>query len=64
MTMTISRELRLSGLWEQQGHQSSCEQQGRHQQDGDGAVGVHQLSEHDVAHDGCHSAHSGEEAQR
>lgn len=58
-----SGELRLLGLGEQQSHESCGEEQKGHQQNGHGAVGVHQLAEDDVPCDGCHAAHSREEAQ-
>lgn len=58
-----SGELRLLGLWQQEGHEPCGEEQERHQQNWDGAVWIHHLAEDDVASDGCHSAHSGEEAQ-
>lgn len=58
-----SRELCLLGLWQQEGHESRDEEQEGHQQNWDGAVCVHQLAKDDVPRDGCHSAHSREEAQ-
>lgn len=58
-----SGELRLFGLWEQQSHQSSGQQQNRHQQHRYSTVSVHQLSKDDVGHDRRHSAYSGEEAK-
>lgn len=58
-----SRELCLPGLWKQKTHQSSSEQQGWHQQDGDSTVCVHQPSKDQVTHDGCHSAHACEETK-
>lgn len=58
-----SGELRLLGLWEQESHESCAEEQKGHQQNWHGAVCVHQLAEDDVPRDGCHSAHSREEAQ-
>lgn len=58
-----SCKLGLPGLRQQQSHQSSCEQQGRHQQDGNSAVRVHQLPKDYITHYCCHSAHSGEEPQ-
>lgn len=58
-----SGELCLFGLWEQQSHQSSGQQQSRHQQHRYSTVGVHQLSKDDVGRDRRHSAYSGEEAE-
>lgn len=58
-----SGELGLLGLWEQESHQSSGQQQNRHQQHRYSTVGVHQLSEDNVGRDRRHSAHSGEEAE-
>lgn len=58
-----SGELCLLGLWEQESHQSSGQQQERHQQHRYSTIGVHQLSEDDVGRDGRHSAHPGEEAE-
>lgn len=58
-----SGELSLLGLWKQESHQSSGQQQSRHQQHRHGAVRVHQLPEGHVTHDGRHSAHSCEETE-
>lgn len=58
-----SGELRLFGLWEQEGHQSPSQQQNRHQQHRYSTVSVHQLSKDNVGRDRRHSAHSGEEPQ-
>lgn len=58
-----SGELRLLGLWEQESHQASSQQQNRHQQDRYSTVRVHQLSKDNIGRDRRHSAHSGEEAE-
>ena len=60
----VSAEVRLLGLGEQKGHQAPGQQQGRHQEDGHGAVTVHQAAEHHVPRDGRHAPHPREEAQR
>lgn len=59
----VSGELRLFGLWEHESHQSSSQQQNRHQQYRYSTVSVHQLSKDNIGHDRRHSAHSGEEAE-
>lgn len=59
----VSGELCLFGLWEHESHQSSSQQQNRHQQHRYSTVSVHQLSKDNIGRDRRHSAHSGEEAE-